>query len=83
MASSTAHLLVACKVKSDLDSRAMQRLQSAGHAVKTATEHLVLAARSAIHEDERTLVISQRMVSGIAQVGGVYTPSIGRFQSNC
>lgn len=46
----------------------MQRLQSAGHAVKTATEHLVMAARSAIHEDERTLVISQRMVSGIAQV---------------
>lgn len=68
VASSTAHLLVACKVKSDLDSRAMQRLQSAGHAVKTATEHLVFAARSAIHEDERTLVISQRMVSGIAQV---------------
>lgn len=46
----------------------MQRLQSAGHAVKTATEHLVTAARSAIHEDERALVISQRMVSGIAQV---------------
>uniref|UniRef100_A0A1I8EQD5 I/LWEQ domain-containing protein n=1 Tax=Wuchereria bancrofti TaxID=6293 RepID=A0A1I8EQD5_WUCBA len=68
VASSTAHLLVACKVKSDLDSRAMQRLQSAGHAVKTATEHLVMAARSAIHEDERTLIISQRMVSGIAQV---------------
>ncbi|VDN06084.1 unnamed protein product [Thelazia callipaeda] len=68
VASSTAHLLVACKVKSDLDSRAMQRLQSAGHAVKTATEHLVMAARSALHEDERTFIISQRMVSGIAQV---------------
>lgn len=30
VASSTAHLLVACKVKSDIDSRAMQRLQTAG-----------------------------------------------------
>ncbi|KAK0407513.1 hypothetical protein QR680_019234 [Steinernema hermaphroditum] len=68
VASSTAHLLVACKVKADQDSRAMQRLQSAGHAVKTATEHLVMAARQATHEDERPLVISQRMVSGIAQV---------------
>jgi hypothetical protein len=68
VAASTAHLLVACKVKSDIDSRAMQRLQSAGHAVKTASEHLVMAAQQAISEDERTLVISQRMVSGIAQV---------------
>uniref|UniRef100_A0A915D6V7 I/LWEQ domain-containing protein n=1 Tax=Ditylenchus dipsaci TaxID=166011 RepID=A0A915D6V7_9BILA len=68
VASSTAHLLVACKVKSDIDSRAMQRLQTAGHAVKTATEHLVAAARQAITEDERTLIISDRMVTGIAQV---------------
>jgi hypothetical protein len=59
VASSTAHLLVACKVKSDLDSRAMQRLQSAGHAVKTSTEHLVNAARQAITEEDcRGLVIS-------------------------
>lgn len=69
VASSTAHLLMACKVKSDTDSRARQRLQSAGMAVKTATEHLVNAAKQAITEEEkRTLVISDRMVNGIAQV---------------
>lgn len=60
--------MVACKVKSDIDSRAMQRLQTAGHAVKTATEHLVNAARQAIVDDKRALVISDRMVTGIAQV---------------
>lgn len=42
----------------------------AGNAVKNATEHLVRAAKQAIDaDDERTLVINQRMVSGIAQVG--------------
>lgn len=40
----------------------MQRLQAAGHAVKTATEHLVAAARQSINEDERALIISDRMV---------------------
>jgi len=61
--------LVACKVKADQSSHSMKRLQSAGHAVKTATEHLVLAAKqSKEEEDERVLIISQRMVSGIAQV---------------
>uniref|UniRef100_A0A914HYR3 Talin n=1 Tax=Globodera rostochiensis TaxID=31243 RepID=A0A914HYR3_GLORO len=69
VASSTAHLLVACKVKCDLNSRAMQRLQSAGHAVKTATEHLVNAARQAItQEDCRGLIISQKIVTGITQM---------------
>uniref|UniRef100_A0A914UKX2 Talin 1 n=1 Tax=Plectus sambesii TaxID=2011161 RepID=A0A914UKX2_9BILA len=69
VAASTAHLLVACKVKADQNSMSMRRLQGAGHAVKTATEHLVHAAKKAIEaEDERTLIISQRMVSGIAQV---------------
>ncbi|KAL3090978.1 hypothetical protein niasHS_007353 [Heterodera schachtii] len=69
VASSTAHLLVACKVKCDLNSRAMQRLQSAGHAVKTATEHLVNAARQAItQEDCRGLVISEKIVTGITQM---------------
>uniref|UniRef100_A0A5S6Q7X7 FERM domain-containing protein n=1 Tax=Trichuris muris TaxID=70415 RepID=A0A5S6Q7X7_TRIMR len=69
VAASTAHLLVACKVKADMNSKVMRRLQAAGNAVKTATEHLMRAARQAIEiEDERTLIISQRMVSGIAQV---------------
>lgn len=47
----------------------MQRLQAAGNAVKVATEHLVRAARQAIDaEEERMVIISDRMVSGIAQV---------------
>uniref|UniRef100_A0A0K0EJV8 FERM domain-containing protein n=1 Tax=Strongyloides stercoralis TaxID=6248 RepID=A0A0K0EJV8_STRER len=68
IASSTAHLLVACKVKADLNSRAMQRLQTAGLAVKTATEHLVNAAKQSITEDDTALIISQNMVKGISQV---------------
>jgi len=69
VASSTAHLLVACKVKADANSKSMQRLQAAGNAVKIGTEHFILAARKAVGaEDERTLTISQRLVSGIAQV---------------
>jgi len=60
---------VACKVKADMNSKAMQRLQAAGNAVKNATEHLVRAARQAIDaEEDRLVVISDRMVSGIAQV---------------
>lgn len=46
----------------------MQRLQIAGHAVKTATEHLVNTARQSIVDDKRALIISDRMVTGIAQV---------------
>uniref|UniRef100_A0A0N5BME0 FERM domain-containing protein n=1 Tax=Strongyloides papillosus TaxID=174720 RepID=A0A0N5BME0_STREA len=68
IASSTAHLLVACKVKADLNSRAMQRLQTAGLAVKTATEHLVNAAKQSITQDDTALIISQHMVKGISQV---------------
>jgi len=69
VASSAAHLLVACKVKIDANSKAMQRLQSTGNAVKVGTEHYILAARKAVHaENERSLTISQRLVSGIAQV---------------
>lgn len=59
-----------------MNSKAMQRLQAAGNAVKVATEHLVRAAKQAIDaEDERTLIISQRMVSGIAQVI-IYLPTV-------
>jgi hypothetical protein len=88
VAASTAHLLVACKVKADQNSMSMRRLQGAGHAVKTATEHLVHAAKQSIEaEDERTLIISQRMVSGIAQVRTSFAPhapmpTITRFP-NC
>uniref|UniRef100_A0AC35TN27 FERM domain-containing protein n=1 Tax=Rhabditophanes sp. KR3021 TaxID=114890 RepID=A0AC35TN27_9BILA len=68
VASSTAHLLVACKVKSDIGSLATQRLQAAGNAVKTATESLVAAAKQTISTDERPFKISQSLVNGISQV---------------
>ncbi|CAI5437479.1 unnamed protein product [Caenorhabditis angaria] len=68
VASSTAHLLVACNVKADMDSQAKKRLQIAGHAVKTATESLVQSARQIVSRDDRNIVISERLVSGIAQV---------------
>ncbi|XP_064472172.1 talin-2-like isoform X2 [Ornithodoros turicata] len=68
VASSTAQLLVACKVKADPDSKSMQRLQAAGNAVKQATDHLVRSAQQSIeHEEEFRLVINRRMVGGIAQ----------------
>lgn len=68
VASSTAQLLVACKVKADSTSPGMKRLQEAGHAVKRATENLVKAAQQAIdHEEEQSIVLSRRRVSGIAQ----------------
>lgn len=71
VASSTASLLVACKVKSGSDSAAMGRLQTAGNAVKKATEMLVRSAQKAIEladdEQEQSIVISKRKVPGIAQ----------------
>ncbi|XP_060579795.1 talin-1-like isoform X4 [Ruditapes philippinarum] len=70
VAASTAALLVACRVKADPGSKAMQRLQSAGNAVKRATEALVASAHQAkaYQEEEESVTINQRMVGGIAQV---------------
>lgn len=68
VASSTAQLLVACKVKADPESDSTKRLQTAGNAVKRATDNLVRAAQQAIqHEEERSLVLNRRIVGGIAQ----------------
>lgn len=68
VASSTAQLLVACKVKADPDSDTTKRLQAAGNAVKRATDNLVRAAQQAIqHDEERSLVLNKKMVGGIAQ----------------
>ncbi|CAH0698118.1 unnamed protein product [Spodoptera exigua] len=68
VASSTAQLLVACKVKADPSSESTRRLQAAGAEVIRSTDNLVRAARDAIHtEDERSLVLNRRMVGGIAQ----------------
>lgn len=71
VASSTAQLLVACKVKADVDSVAMRRLQSAGNAVKRATEALVTAAQQAAgtqDPNQDPLMVNQRMVGGLAQI---------------
>ena len=71
VASSTAQLLVACKVKADADSVAMKRLQTAGNSVKKATEALVRAAQQAKEGwtiEETSVTVNQRMVGGIAQV---------------
>lgn len=68
VASSTAQLLVACKVKADPDSESTKRLLLAGNSVKRATDNLVKAAQQAIkNEEERSLVLNKRMVGGIAQ----------------
>ncbi|XP_049847483.1 talin-1 isoform X1 [Schistocerca gregaria] len=68
VASSTAQLLVACKVKADPDSESTKRLQAAGNAVKRATDNLVRAAQQATQQEkQRSLVLNQRMVGGIAQ----------------
>ncbi|XP_076808289.1 talin-2-like isoform X3 [Clavelina lepadiformis] len=68
VASSTAQLLVACKVKADPNSENMKRLQIAGNAVKHASEDLVKAASESTHSDEEVeVVINARLVGGIAQ----------------
>lgn len=68
VASSTAHLLVACKVKAEGDTEATRRLQQAGTAVIRATDNLVRAAQKAKSvEEERCLILNKRMVGGIAQ----------------
>ncbi|RUS77312.1 hypothetical protein EGW08_014939, partial [Elysia chlorotica] len=68
VAASTAQLLMACKVKADPGSVAMQRLQAASTAVKRATEALVKAAQQSREEDDQSnLTVNKRMVGGIAQ----------------
>lgn len=68
VASSTAQLLIACKVKSDPNSETGRRLQAAGNAVIKSTENLVRAAQQAIEgEEEHTLRLNRNMVDGMAQ----------------
>ncbi|KAK9884059.1 hypothetical protein WA026_004996 [Henosepilachna vigintioctopunctata] len=68
VASSTAQLLVACKVKAEGDTEATRRLQQAGTAVIRSTDNLVRAAQRAKSvEEERCLVLNKRMVGGMAQ----------------
>ncbi|XP_014674038.1 PREDICTED: talin-2-like [Priapulus caudatus] len=68
VASSTAQLLVACKVKMHSDSPTMIRLQTAGNAVKKASDLLVQAAQETQEwETDRYILINKRLVGGIAQ----------------
>ncbi|KAJ8983101.1 hypothetical protein NQ317_001844 [Molorchus minor] len=68
VASSTAQLLVACKVKAEGDTEATRRLHAAGNAVIRSTDNLVRAAQRAKSvEEERYLVLNRKMVGGIAQ----------------
>jgi talin len=68
VASSTAQLLIACKVKSDPNSETGRRLQTAGNAVIKSTDNLVRAAQKAIEDDEEyTLKLNNSMVNGMTQ----------------
>lgn len=68
VASSTAQLLVACKVKAEGDTEATRRLHAAGSAVIRSTDNLVRAAQRAKSvEEERYLILNKKMVGGIAQ----------------
>ncbi|XP_033109397.1 talin-1-like isoform X3 [Anneissia japonica] len=68
VASSTAQLLVACKVKADTFSEPMKRLQTAGNAVKRASDNLVKAAQQASQwaEEQETVSIPSAVVGNIA-----------------
>ncbi|XP_041458339.1 talin-1-like isoform X4 [Lytechinus variegatus] len=68
VASSTAQLLVACKVKADTFSESMRRLQVAGNAVKRASDNLVKAAQQSqeASEESQGVEITDRMVGNIA-----------------
>lgn len=71
VASSTAQLLIACKVKASANSQAMKRLQTAGHAVKKATEALVREAQKMkeVGEEEGVEVsVNHKMVTDMAQI---------------
>lgn len=80
VASSTAQLLVACRVKTGSNSTSMQRLQAAGNAVMRATDALVRAAQQSLDAyEERSLVINRRIVGGIAQEISAQVRPIYRF----
>ncbi|XP_035378348.1 talin-2 isoform X1 [Electrophorus electricus] len=70
VAASTAQLLVACKVKADQDSEAVRRLQTAGNAVKRASDNLVKAAQKAAFDkaEDDGVVVKTKFVGGIAQI---------------
>ncbi|XP_035383856.1 talin-2-like isoform X2 [Electrophorus electricus] len=70
VSTSTAQLLLTCKVKADHNSEAMRRLQAAGNAVKRASDNLVKAAQKSAFDktDEDNVVVKTNFVGGIAQI---------------
>ena len=64
VASSTAALLVACKVKAGISSQALRRLQNAGNAVKRATDALVRSAQQSVEvvEEDKLIEVDSKMV---------------------
>ena len=64
VASSTAALLVACKVKAGISSLELRRLQNAGNAVKRATDALVRSAQQSVEvvEEDKLIEVDSKMV---------------------
>lgn len=70
VASSTAQLLLACKVKADPDSATMRRLEAASTAVRKATDNLVKAAQQALDQEEDThnVDLNKSAVNSVVEV---------------
>eukprot|EP01134_Creolimax_fragrantissima_P001817 CFRG1817T1 len=66
---STQQLLIACRVKADKHSKAMDRLDNAGGAVRKATNALVASAKEAavFQEEKAEIEINNLKVGSIAQ----------------
>eukprot|EP00123_Amoebidium_parasiticum_P019071 comp24336_c0_seq6/m.46161 comp24336_c0_seq6/g.46161 ORF comp24336_c0_seq6/g.46161 comp24336_c0_seq6/m.46161 type:complete len:710 (-) comp24336_c0_seq6:415-2544(-) len=69
VASSTQQLLLACRVKADKNSKAQERLDTAGRSVKKATDSLVKSAKeaAAFQEEHQEVELNKFKVGSIAQ----------------
>ena len=79
VASFTAQLLLACRVRGDMKSPTMKHLLVAGNAVRRATDHLVQVFVGKRHENSPdssraspgaamvNVVVNKKLVGGIAQ----------------
>ena len=68
VSAATAQLLVACKVKADVDSVAMRRLEKASKAVRRATDELVKAAQGAIDRNEEESKLTLNRTAGSVNI---------------
>lgn len=69
VSAATQQLLIACRVKAHKDSKAMARLDTAGAAVRKATQELVKNAKeaSARLDESAEIELNQQKVGSIAQ----------------